>query len=278
MFTSLKKVLKRTPVRAVWDYVLQLKYENYLKKNSSPKPVYPLYCLSCKLYFKEFRSVSPYWDEVFIKLGSAYRMNQFETMNVEAYACPRCHIDDRDRLYALYLQKKLNPARQYDLVEFAPTDPLAKVLKTFTNVRRRTADLFMDAVDDKVDLMDMHIYKNGSFDFFICSHVLEHVDDDVKAMRELYRILKPGGFGIAMVPIILGLPKTIEDPSIKDENLRWKYFGQGDHVRMYRRQDYLDRLAGVGFTVHQYGKEYFGEAVFKQNGITPSSVLYVVEK
>ncbi|MBK6634354.1 MAG: class I SAM-dependent methyltransferase [Chitinophagaceae bacterium] len=84
----------------------------------------------------------------------------------------------------------------------------------------------MEGVDDKLDLQDLHLYKDHSFDVFVCSHILEHVDDDIKAMKELYRILKPGGWGIAMVPIIESVTETHEDPSIKEENLRLKYFGQ----------------------------------------------------
>jgi len=136
----------------------------------------------------------------------------------------------------------------------------------------------LDGVDDIVDIVDMKLYNDNQFDFFICSHVLEHVSDDRKALCELYRILKPQGLGILMVPIILGLAEIDEDPSIKDESERWRRFGQHDHVRLYSKNGFIRRVRETGFFIHQYGKEYFGEMLFAQSGITNQSILYVVEK
>ena len=136
----------------------------------------------------------------------------------------------------------------------------------------------MEDVDDQLDLQDLHLYKDLSFDVFVCSHILEHVDDDIKAMKELYRILKPGGLGIAMVPIIESVIETKDDPSIKDENLRLKYFGQSNHVRLYAKLQFIQRLESVGFKVKLYGVDYFGEVLFEKSGITQKSVLYIVEK
>jgi SAM-dependent methyltransferase len=126
--------------------------------------------------------------------------------------------------------------------------------------------------------MDMKIYADDQYDFFICSHVLEHVDDDKKALRELYRILKPGGQGILMVPVVLGLDEIDEDPAVVDEGERWRRFGGDDHVRLYSKAGFVERVTGAGFLVHQYGKEFFGEELLTQAGITGQSVLYVVEK
>ena len=133
-------------------------------------------------------------------------------------------------------------------------------------------------MDDKVDITDLQVYGDDQFDFFLCSHVLEHVSDDRKALRELYRILKPDGKGILMVPIILSLNQTDEDPTIVDEGERWRRFGQDDHVRLYSKNDFIERVEEIGFRVYQYGKEFFGEDAFTRTGITSQSVLYVVEK
>jgi predicted SAM-dependent methyltransferase len=146
------------------------------------------------------------------------------------------------------------------------------------NVTHRTTDLFMNDVDDKLDVQDLHLYKDHSFDVFICSHILEHVTDDIKSMKELYRILNPGGFGITMVPILKPVAITQEDPSITAETLRLKYFGQTDHVRLYAKQDFVERLQSVGFKVKLYTVDDFGKELFKKSGITQKSVLYVVEK
>jgi predicted SAM-dependent methyltransferase len=141
-----------------------------------------------------------------------------------------------------------------------------------------TADLFRQDVDDQVDIMDMNLYGDCSVDFFICSHVLEHVEDDRKAMRELYRVLKQGGQGILVVPIILTIDEIDEDPSVTDEAERWRRFGQFDHVRLYSKRGFLARVAEAGFTITELGLEHFGEETFREHAISNQSVLYIVKK
>ena len=106
----------------------------------------------------------------------------------------------------------------------------------------------------------------------------EHVADDKKAMSELFRILKPGGFGILMVPIVLKIEQIDDDPTITDAETRWRRFGQYDHVRLYSKKGFVERVQEAGFIVKQYGVEYFGESVFVECGISVKSVLYVVQK
>jgi SAM-dependent methyltransferase len=108
--------------------------------------------------------------------------------------------------------------------------------------------------------------------------VIEHVPDDAKAMRELYRILKPGGWGITMVPIHLGITSTYEDSSIKDEAGRWKHFGKDDHLRVHSKHGFVGQLEAAGFNVQQLGSSHFGETRFLKAGIHPRSVLYVARK
>ena len=107
-----------------------------------------------------------------------------------------------------------------------------------------TADLLLTA-DVKMDISDIQ-YDDQTFDIICCSHVLEHVPDDRKAMRELCRILKLNGWAIFMVPITVD--KTVEDPSITDPKERLRLFGQDDHVRRYG-PDFVDRLKEAGFDV-----------------------------
>lgn len=202
-----------------------------------------------------------------------------ETMNIEHSICSRCFAFDRNRLYALYLKNYFaQHTGNINLLDIAPDEPLKIFIKEYSQVVYRSMDLMMNNVDDKLDITNMHLYKNEQFDFFICSHVLEHIPDDIKAIKELYRILKKGGKGIAMVPLNLQLEQTTEDPGCTDEAKRWKYFFQDDHVRMYAKNDFVNRLASVGFTVEQLDKNYFGEQVFNQYAIYPTSVLYVVTK
>jgi SAM-dependent methyltransferase len=200
-------------------------------------------------------------------------------MNLQHYLCSKCFSPDRDRLYALYFKNYLSAAgSKIHMLDIAPAGALRNFIKKQTNVLYRSMDLMMDNVDDRLDITDMHTYNNGQFDFFICSHVLEHIPDDVQAMRELYRVTKKGGQGIVMVPINLALEETLEDPSCNDTAYRWKYFFQDDHVRMYAKQDFVQRLCSARFTVNQLDQQFFTEAVFLKNAIHPTSVLYIVEK
>ncbi len=236
------------------------------------------YCPVCKSYWKSFRPIPHEWLTPLFASGWPYRLKDPETLNYENYACYGCGITDRDRLYILYFQKMLKGGSPLNVIEFAPTPPLSRFLRSVPGINLRTSDLYNEAADDMLDLQDLHKYSNNSFDIFICSHILEHVDDDIKAMKELHRILKPGGFGIAMVPIIPSVQTTVEDPSITDENTRMKLFGQKDHVRLYAKQDFISRLQSVGFKVQLHDEAYFGEEKFREYGITRKSVLYIVHK
>jgi predicted SAM-dependent methyltransferase len=164
------------------------------------------------------------------------------------------------------------------VLDIAPSRALRRYIKALRPKTYRTADLSMSGVDDVIEITDMACYEDNAFGAMICSHVLEHVLDDRKAMRELHRVLAPGGWAILMVPINLGLKEVCEDPTITNPGLRWKYFGQDDHVRFYSKNGFVERLAEAGFTVAQYDVEYFGESVFNRCGIAERSVLYVGSK
>lgn len=243
--------------------------------------VYSFHCPICKkkdIYFKPipFSLIRQLDKHQYI-----HSIFQKETFNIEYFHCSYCHCIDRERLYALYIDlfmSKQDINKKFRLLDIAPAGGLSLFLKNFPNITVRTADLYMEAVDDKVDITNMNIYADESFDIFICSHVLEHVEKDMTAIKELYRILSKNGWGIAMVPIDLGLQEDYENPVIIDEAGRWKHFGQNDHVRMYSKGGFVSKLESAGFTVHQYGIDFFGPEVFAKNGIHPRSVLYIVTK
>jgi SAM-dependent methyltransferase len=244
------------------------------------------YCPVCQSRVLAFEPLPAFFEENRRKYGFPFEGNDAETCNEEAYLCPACQATDRDRLYALFLNdyiNKLEEARPVRMVEFGPSEPLAAFIRrlvksTGRNVEYRTADLLATSVDDRADVTELQLYEDGQFDFLICSHVLEHVPDDKQALRELYRILRRGGKAIIMAPIILKLAQIDEDPLVTDEAERWKRFGQFDHVRLYSKAGFLDRLRQSGFQVNEYGKETFGEQLFHRAGISGQSVLYVVEK
>ena len=113
----------------------------------------------------------------------------------------------------------------------------------------KTADLDSPIADVKADIINLP-FNDNSFDVIFCNHVLEHVQDDTKAMKELFRVMKKGGMGIFQVPQDLNRNVTFEDNSITDPKKRAKIFGQYDHVRVYGR-DYFDKLRSIGFNVEE---------------------------
>jgi len=210
-----------------------------------------------------------------------YPLSSFETFNVSMYLCPSCDASDRERLYALFLLKQfenINIKQKYRFVDFAPTLALSKWIRKYPFIHYTTADLFRKNVDDRVDITDMVLYGNNSIDIFICSHILEHIPDEKKALGELFRVLKPGGFGIVMVPIITTLDCTHEDTTITNADERWKYFGQDDHLRLHAKIDFVNSLEEVGFNVKEYDINWFGPDIYRKHGIHENSILYVVEK
>ena len=237
-------------------------------------------CPVCGNNVQQFERLSDFYLQHLDEAGFIHP-HLFETISIFGYSCPVCGASDRDRLYAMYISqtKYILNNSDFRFLDIAPSSSLQKFIKTsYPNINYRSADLMMENVDDKVDLTNMHLYENDRFDFLICSHVLEHVVNDTLAIKELYRVLKPGGKGIVMVPILLSLTEDYENPDAHTPLERWKHFGQDDHVRMYSKPGFIKKLESAGFVVNQNGKDYFGKDLFLTNGIHSRSVLYIVEK
>jgi ribosomal protein L37AE/L43A len=238
-------------------------------------------CPVCQNNIIEFQPLGSYYEDNWKKHAFPFGSDDFETLNSRQYSCPVCAASDRDRLYALYLPRVMDqgaPEREIQVLDVAPSLPLKNILLKSPRVKYLSADRHMKDVDLVVDITQMDPLRDDSCDFFICSHVLEHVWNDRKALSELFRVLKTGGSGILMVPINLRIDKIREDPTITDIGERWREFGQDDHVRLYSKSGFLERVYEAGFTVSQYGIDFFGRDVFFQHGISPQSILYVVTK
>jgi len=171
---------------------------------------------------------------------------------------------ERHRLLWLYLKNETDfftaPKK---VLHMAPEQCFLSLFKKLPNIDYLTADLNSPIVDIKADILDLP-FKDNSFDVVFCNHVLEHIEDDKKAMSELNRVLKPGGMGIFQVPQDLTLKNTYEDFNIITPKERTKHFGQYDHVRIYGK-DYFERLRNVGFLVNEinYSKTLSVEDVDK---------------
>ncbi len=169
---------------------------------------------------------------------------------------------ERHRLLWLYLQKETNFfTAPLKVLHFAPEQAFYKRFRKLGNLDYTTTDLLSPLADVKADICNLP-FEDNTFDVLLCNHVLEHIPDDTKAMQELYRVLKPGGWGIFQIPQDLNREKTFEDDSITDQKERAKIFGQYDHVRVYGR-DYFDKLRSIGFKVEEvdYTEQLPSEAV-----------------
>lgn len=155
---------------------------------------------------------------------------------------------ERHRLIWLYLKEKTDFfTSSKRVLHIAPEYCFIKPFKKLKNLEYVTADLISPWADIKLDVQNIP-FPDASFDVVICNHVLEHVDDDRKAMSELLRVMKPGGFGIFQVPLEPTIEITLEDKSINTPELREKHYKQRDHLRLYGK-DYGNRLREVGFDV-----------------------------
>ena len=190
--------------------------------------------------------------------------------------CWRCGSHERHRAQWLLLQRRpqlLRDARS--LLHFSAEYCLAQRLRRVPDLRYVTTDL--DATQDadlRLDITRLDL-PDGAFDAVLCSHVLEHVPDDARAMAELRRITAPGGFCLVMVPLDLGRDTTYEDDSITDPADRQREFLQHDHVRLYA-PDIVSRLRTAGFAVETIDMtRELGEAEAARYGLLAWDLIFL---
>ena len=197
--------------------------------------------------------------------------------------CPNCLALERHRLLWLWLLRESDLGRGAvalpRLLHIAPEVALMrKFRKMYASQPERyvTADLESPLADMHFDVQQIPM-GDGEVDTIICNHILEHVEDDSKALRELYRILRPNGWAVILSPVDLEREHTFEDDTITDPKERTRIFGQYDHRRIYGR-DYVERLAAVGFEVYDIPyKEEFSQKEQELYAL-PDEHLYVVRK
>lgn len=192
------------------------------------------YCLLCQSSLRDF---------------FAFGVNGRLGLRPNAW-CPVCGSLERQRLIWMFLQQETDLFDPYPktLLHVAPERVLEAKLKRVPTLAYLTADLDDPRAMVKMDITEIP-FPDNSFDVILCSHVLEHVPDDRRAMRELNRVLEPDGWAVLLVP--LTAEKTFEDPSITAPEERERLFDQRDHVRRYG-PDFADRLREAGFRVRVY--------------------------
>lgn len=165
----------------------------------------------------------------------------------ENIRCPRCRSSSRERLMYLFLQRHLPAFGSGKVLHVAPEPQLGALLRRLYGDRYVSLDIDAARADVVADIIDIP-FEDSSFELVICAHVLEHVPDDRRAMREFARILTPTGTAILLVPFSPLLSESSEDPTVTTPEAREEVFGQSDHVRIYGT-DYPARLRESGLAV-----------------------------
>jgi len=234
------------------------------------------HCPFCGNHFRELLPGGtdlPVLKEMKI-VGGGYRRN---------LVCPRCFSVDRDRLIYLYLKARTNIfSAPLKVLHIAPEGCIRALLMSLPNIEYRSGVKYHEGYyyDQAVNLMDVTSlpFETESFDVVLCNHVLEHIIDDLKAMKEIHRVLKPGSWAILQVPVSLVLQETFHDPDVITPEEREKVFGQFDHVRIYG-QDYSSILQRQGFRVVQYSPFDDGyEEELKKYALNRDELLFIAYK
>lgn len=220
--------------------------------------------VECPVCGKTSRKFLPYGSKV------AYR---------EGVLCPHDLTLERHRLMWLYLKNKSDffTAEKLELLHIAPEQCFLPYFKKQKNLTYLTGDLESPIADMHFDLHHIPLEDNR-FDVVFCNHVLEHVADDKQCMSELFRVMKPGGWGIFQVPQDMTREVTYEDPGIVSPEDRELHYWQKDHVRLYGR-DYPLKMQRVGFEVEIYDPESeLTVEQFERYRLNPKEVLYIFKK
>lgn len=247
--------------------------------NKLPRPLlirlsYP-FKLVAPLLYKGDKVECPVCERSFSKFLS-YGSDVAHRENV---LCPYDLTLERHRLMWLYLKDHSNffTAEKLNVLHIAPEQCFHSRFKKQKNLNYLTGDLVSPIADMHFDLHQIPLEDNR-FDVIFCNHVLEHVEDAHQCMSELYRVMKPGGWGIMQVPQDYTRDTTYEDPTITSPEEREKHFWQKDHVRLFGK-DYPDWLRKAGFTVEEFDKDkhYSAEKV-KRYRLYEPEMMYIVSK
>jgi len=219
----------------------------------------------------------------FLKIGLPHQANithQIIGAGVRNGGCVNCDSVDRDRLLYAYFKNELQVLQnkpEYAILHLAPEWRLSEEFLKYQYKNYICTDKFMPGYSYPsytidMDIMDIQFPENN-FDLVICNHVLEHIPNDIAAMKELFRVLKPGGTAVLQVPISATLQESYENPAVTTDQQREEHYGQYDHVRIYG-QDYVTRLESVGFKVTRLNIS----DKYKKYGVIEKEDLFICSK
>jgi SAM-dependent methyltransferase len=191
--------------------------------------------------------------------------------------CPVCLALERHRLMYLFLQNETPFFKKpLKVLHIAPELCFIDRFEALENLEYITGDIESPLAKVKMDIHQIP-FDDETFDVVFCNHVMEHVDDDLKACSEINRVLKKDGWGIVQSPVY-PIPATLEDKSITDPAERERLFGQRDHVRKYG-MDYAERLSKSGLVVseNKYVKT-LPQALVEKHALPIDEIIYYCTK
>jgi len=196
----------------------------------------------------------------------------------EQVYCPACMSTCRERLMIALFSTRI-PVVGKNILHLSPEPNVFRFLKKQATVT--TADLmpgFYQQIDPHIQFADATRlpFPGNTFNLVIANHIMEHIPDDSLAMREIHRVLQPGGIAVLQVPFSETIPHTLEESSIRDPQQQSALFGQKDHVRIYALTDYLQRLQQAGFQVNYLAYESLTE--FYKYAIQPREGFIYITK
>jgi hypothetical protein len=185
---------------------------------------------------------------------------------------------ERHRLLWIFLKEKTGLFNDnLEMLHVAPEYCFIKRFKKLPNLKYTTADLISPWADVKMDVQEIP-YPDNSFNVIMCNHVLEHVNDDFKAMKEFYRVMKPGGWGIFQVPVDYSRETTYYNEAITNPKEREKHFWQADHLRLYGK-NYGQVLAKAGFIVEEIDlTSELSEELVERYALPQKEIIYLCKK
>lgn len=199
--------------------------------------------------------------------------------------CPICKSTDRERLLFFYYTKNILPetkSKRIRLLHVAPEKNFSALLVRNKNILYYSGDKFEKGYEssyhcDYLDITQID-FQDEYFDFVICNHVLEHVENYMDALKEINRVMKTGGKAVLQVPIAAKLDTTLENNEINTPEEREKVFGQRDHVRLFGL-DYKDILVKAGFEVAIFSSSFLSDNnKTSLHGLNPEENLFQVTK
>jgi len=253
--------LKITIRKSIWRYLyLKLKIRNLIRGGKTHSKVF---CPISETHFDEFVPLYKEYDE-----------------NIPTHAQPCISPDSGARgglrLEWLYLKNETELFnKNISLLHFGPEYCFYDKFKQMANINYLPIDKNNKKYNKDVSYVDLTAlnFQTSSMDMVICNHVLEHVEDDKQGLKEIYRVLKPGGIAIITVPIDESRVETYEDFSITDPKDREREFGQWDHLRYYGL-DFPQRLESAGFRVKtEHYARTFSRGDFKKYGLADEPIF-----